>query len=162
MIDILPRAPEAGTEFRVAWWYRQLFFHTWAQLSYSCCPTLILNQGCKSSNDSMIANKWTAKQERLHMNLEGIQSSNITTWKGLPRINIPVPLLQQYFVYLQIWEICAENKVDVWPENKPFYFIYLFKNLRWKSFRIVSLMNRFAVLSSPRAWFLKMTSSSHL
>lgn len=43
-----------------------------------------------------------------------------------------------------------------------YYFMYLFKNFRWKSFRIVSLMKRLAGLSSPRAWFLKTTSSSHL
>ncbi|XP_021304885.1 uncharacterized protein LOC110430948 [Sorghum bicolor] len=40
--------------------------------------------------------------------------------------------------------------------------MYLCKNLRWKSLLIVSLMNRFGVFVSPRAWFLNTTSSSHL
>jgi hypothetical protein len=40
--------------------------------------------------------------------------------------------------------------------------MYLCRNLRWKSLRMVSLMNRFGVLVSPRAWFLNTTSSSHL
>mmetsp|Transcript_6901 Transcript_6901/g.7889 ORF Transcript_6901/g.7889 Transcript_6901/m.7889 type:complete len:224 (+) Transcript_6901:223-894(+) len=42
------------------------------------------------------------------------------------------------------------------------HFIYLFKNLRWKSFLMVSLMNRCLCSGSFRVWFLKTTSSSHL
>ena len=42
------------------------------------------------------------------------------------------------------------------------YFMYLCRNLRWKSFLTVSLMKRLGVLVSPRAWFLNTTSSSHL
>ena len=46
-------------------------------------------------------------------------------------------------------------------QHKP-HFMYLCRNLRWKSLLMVSLMNRFGVLVSPRAWFLNTTSSSHL
>mmetsp|Transcript_12190 Transcript_12190/g.25585 ORF Transcript_12190/g.25585 Transcript_12190/m.25585 type:complete len:201 (-) Transcript_12190:341-943(-) len=42
------------------------------------------------------------------------------------------------------------------------YFMYLLRNRRWKSLRIVSLMNLCSFFGSLRAWFLKMTSSSHL
>ena len=46
-------------------------------------------------------------------------------------------------------------------QHKP-HFMYLCRNLRWKSLLMVSLMNRFGVLVSPLAWFLNTTSSSHL
>ena len=42
------------------------------------------------------------------------------------------------------------------------HLMYLFKNLLWKSFRIVSLTKRFWALGSPLSWFRKTTSSSHL
>lgn len=42
------------------------------------------------------------------------------------------------------------------------YLMYLCKNLWWKSDRTVSLMNLFWAFGSPRVWFLKTTSSSHL
>jgi hypothetical protein len=48
-----------------------------------------------------------------------------------------------------------------YTQHKP-HFMYLCRNLRWKSLLMVSLMNRFGVLVSPRAWFLNTTSSSHL
>jgi hypothetical protein len=57
------------------------------------------------------------------------------------------PILSSGF-YLKIWTIS--------------YFMYLCKNFRWKSLLMVSLMKRFGVLVSPRAWFLNTTSSSHL
>ena len=45
--------------------------------------------------------------------------------------------------------------------NEP-HLMYFVKNLRWKSFRTVSLMNRRASFFGSRDWFLKTTSSSHL
>ena len=41
-------------------------------------------------------------------------------------------------------------------------WMYFDKNLRWKSLRMVSLMNRFFSSGASRAWFLNTTSSSHL
>lgn len=40
---------------------------------------------------------------------------------------------------------------DAACSKKPCYFMYLFKNLRWKSFLIVSLINRLVTLGSPLA-----------
>ena len=40
------------------------------------------------------------------------------------------------------------------------YLMYLVRKRLWKSFLMVSLMNRFWALGSPLAWFLKTTSSS--
>lgn len=54
------------------------------------------------------------------------------------------------------------NSKQIWTEHWQNHFMYLCKNLRWKSFLIVSLIKRFGALVSPRAWFLKTTSSSHL
>ena len=59
---------------------------------------------------------------------------------------------------------CKLKHTNLTIEHSPdhAHWMYLAKNFRWKSFRMVSLMNLFFNSGASRDWFLNTTSSSHL
>lgn len=124
-----------------------LRFHT-IKINKQLLPTYtVIQYSTFRSNKILNAKFWSLIMQRSQMH---IQQSNLLHFDTYNHCMSTDFLWHQYHwgSYLNIRTIN--------------YFMYFCRNFLWKSFLMVSLMKRFGVLVSPRAWFLNTTSSSHL